>query len=168
MAWTTPKTDWTTGELVSAEDMNAVGENLAALKDPATEIGRTIVEIFARQTVADAPSNSYDGRGSINFGPIAMTLDEFNSYSGFQPLSGSSHNHLPAIWRGAMAHDTNTDTWTGKSHNGSLGASRGNSNISVTITYDGNAQMFSMSANVQRYRQNSDRRLGSAALMGIR
>ncbi len=31
MAWTTPKTDWSTGELVTAEDMNAVGENLAAL-----------------------------------------------------------------------------------------------------------------------------------------
>ena len=32
MAWTTPKTDWTTGELVAAEDMNAIGENLAALR----------------------------------------------------------------------------------------------------------------------------------------
>jgi len=32
MAWTTPKTDWTTGELVSASDMNAIGENLAALR----------------------------------------------------------------------------------------------------------------------------------------
>ena len=32
MAWTTPKTDWTTGELVTAADMNAVGENLAADK----------------------------------------------------------------------------------------------------------------------------------------
>ena len=31
MAWTTPKTDWATGELVTAEDMNAVGENLAVL-----------------------------------------------------------------------------------------------------------------------------------------
>ena len=31
MAWTTPKTDWTTGELVSASDMNSIGENLAAL-----------------------------------------------------------------------------------------------------------------------------------------
>ena len=31
MAWTTPKTDWTTGELVTAEDMNAVGENLATI-----------------------------------------------------------------------------------------------------------------------------------------
>ncbi len=31
MAWTTPKTDWATGELVAASDMNAIGENLAAL-----------------------------------------------------------------------------------------------------------------------------------------
>ena len=32
MAWTTPKTDWAVGELVTAEDMNTLGENLAALK----------------------------------------------------------------------------------------------------------------------------------------
>ena len=31
MAWTTPKTNWTTGELVTASDMNAIGENFAAL-----------------------------------------------------------------------------------------------------------------------------------------
>jgi len=31
MAWTTPKTDWETGELVSADDLNAVSENLAEL-----------------------------------------------------------------------------------------------------------------------------------------
>ncbi len=31
MAWTTPKTNWATGELVTAQDMNAVGENLAEL-----------------------------------------------------------------------------------------------------------------------------------------
>jgi len=31
MARTTPKTDWETGELVAASDMNAIGENLAAL-----------------------------------------------------------------------------------------------------------------------------------------
>ena len=36
MAWTTPKADWATGELVTASDMNAVGENLAALKHPVT------------------------------------------------------------------------------------------------------------------------------------
>ena len=34
MTWTTPKTDWATGELVTAEDMNAIGENLADLKTP--------------------------------------------------------------------------------------------------------------------------------------
>ena len=35
MAWTTPKTDWAVGELVTAEDMNTLGENLAALKESA-------------------------------------------------------------------------------------------------------------------------------------
>ncbi|MCY4071256.1 MAG: hypothetical protein OXG60_08145 [Chloroflexi bacterium] len=34
MAWTKPKTDWNNGELVTAENMNAVGENLAALREP--------------------------------------------------------------------------------------------------------------------------------------
>lgn len=38
MAWTTPKTNWATGELVSAEDMNAICENLVALKQPVTAI----------------------------------------------------------------------------------------------------------------------------------
>ncbi len=33
MAWTTPKTDWETGELVAASDMNAIGENLAARRN---------------------------------------------------------------------------------------------------------------------------------------
>ncbi|MCY3831993.1 MAG: hypothetical protein OXG85_03180 [Chloroflexi bacterium] len=33
MAWTTPKTDWKTGELVAASDMNAIGENLAVLRN---------------------------------------------------------------------------------------------------------------------------------------
>lgn len=36
MARTTPKTDWSTGDLVAAGDMNAIGENLAALQDPPT------------------------------------------------------------------------------------------------------------------------------------
>ncbi len=45
MAWTTPKTDWAVGELVSASDMNTVGENLAALKQPATAVGTTTAEI---------------------------------------------------------------------------------------------------------------------------
>lgn len=45
MAWTTPKTDWTTGELVSASDMNAVNENLAALKNPATASFTTTADI---------------------------------------------------------------------------------------------------------------------------
>lgn len=38
MAWTTPKTNWKTGELVTAEQMNAIGENLAALRHPSTAV----------------------------------------------------------------------------------------------------------------------------------
>ncbi len=45
MAWTTPKTDWETGELIAASDMNEVGENLATLKNPATAIYTTTEEI---------------------------------------------------------------------------------------------------------------------------
>lgn len=31
MAWSAPKTDWNNGELVSADDMNAIGEHLVTL-----------------------------------------------------------------------------------------------------------------------------------------
>lgn len=33
MPWTTPKINWTVGELVTADDFNTMGENLVALKD---------------------------------------------------------------------------------------------------------------------------------------
>ncbi len=46
MAWTTPKTDWEVGELVSAGEMNAVGENLA-------EIDRVRKAVAAHATTAD-------------------------------------------------------------------------------------------------------------------
>ena len=45
MAWTTPKTNWATGELVTAQDMNAVGENLATLRNAATASGTTTADI---------------------------------------------------------------------------------------------------------------------------
>ena len=45
MAWTTPKTDWETGELIAASDFNAVNENLATLKNPASAIYTTTEEI---------------------------------------------------------------------------------------------------------------------------
>jgi len=51
MAWTTPKTDWETGALIAASDMNEVGENLATLKNPATAVYTTTEEI----TVLHAP-----------------------------------------------------------------------------------------------------------------
>ena len=47
MAWTTPKTDWETGELVAASDMNAIGENLAALNNRASASYTTPADISA-------------------------------------------------------------------------------------------------------------------------
>ncbi len=47
MAWTTPKTDWETGELVAASDMNKIGENLATLKQPASAVYTTTEDITA-------------------------------------------------------------------------------------------------------------------------
>ncbi|MDE2819217.1 MAG: hypothetical protein OXI40_05745 [Chloroflexota bacterium] len=46
MAWTTPKTDWEVGELVSAGEMNAVSENLA-------ELDRVRKAVAAHTTKAD-------------------------------------------------------------------------------------------------------------------
>ncbi|MCY4073757.1 MAG: hypothetical protein OXG60_20890 [Chloroflexi bacterium] len=58
MTWTTPKTDWNNGELVTAADINAIGENLAALKQPATAAYTTTAEIIGRtETFADVHSN---------------------------------------------------------------------------------------------------------------
>lgn len=62
MAWTTPKTDWATGELVSASDMNAVNENVAALKNPATAV-YTLTEDMAfpnRSDFTDIDSNKFN------------------------------------------------------------------------------------------------------------
>ncbi|MCY4540588.1 MAG: hypothetical protein OXE52_20390 [Chloroflexi bacterium] len=47
MTWTTPKTDWATGELITANDMNAVGENLTVLKSPAMAVYTTTEDINA-------------------------------------------------------------------------------------------------------------------------
>ena len=48
MAWTPLKTDWTTGELVTAEDMNAVGENLRILRTLESAAYTTLSNINAR------------------------------------------------------------------------------------------------------------------------
>ena len=58
MAWTTPKTDWATGELVSADDLNAIGENLALLRNPPTALGTLPVRVETGSAVyIDVHSN---------------------------------------------------------------------------------------------------------------
>lgn len=46
-AWTTPKQDWALGEVVGAPDMNAIGENLAHLKEGGA---RAAVNVAAAST----------------------------------------------------------------------------------------------------------------------
>ncbi|MCY4537971.1 MAG: hypothetical protein OXE52_07040 [Chloroflexi bacterium] len=59
MAWTTPKTDWETGELIAASDINAVNENMAALKNPASAVYTTTERISTTsRTFADVDSNN--------------------------------------------------------------------------------------------------------------
>ena len=53
MAWTTPKTNWATGELVTAEDMNAVGENLGVL-----ERLRSTVAVYTTTEDISAPNSN--------------------------------------------------------------------------------------------------------------
>ena len=59
MAWTTPKTNWATGELVTAQDMNVVGENLAALRNPSLVVYTTTEDIrTAGSSFADIDSDN--------------------------------------------------------------------------------------------------------------
>ena len=61
MAWTTPKTDWQVGELVSPDDMNAVSENLAELdrvrKTVAAHTTTEDIRIPDSSTFVDISSN---------------------------------------------------------------------------------------------------------------
>ncbi len=63
MAWTTPKTDWEVGELVSPGDLNAVSENLA-------ELDRVRKTVAAHTTTADIvtpnTNNTFDDIDSDN------------------------------------------------------------------------------------------------------
>ncbi len=61
MAWTTPKTDWEVGELVSPGDLNAVGENLVALKEGLAAAAYTTTEAISLPndgTFEDVDSNN--------------------------------------------------------------------------------------------------------------
>ena len=58
MAWTTPKTDWTIDDLVAASDMNAIGENLAALKNPSAAAYATAADMSISNSSAFADIDS--------------------------------------------------------------------------------------------------------------
>lgn len=45
MIWTPPKIDWSNGDLVTADDLNAIGENLASVRNLGKATGATTEEI---------------------------------------------------------------------------------------------------------------------------
>lgn len=57
-AWTTPRQDWALNDLVTAPDLNAIGENLAYLKQPSARASATI-------TPASTGSTSWINRASL-------------------------------------------------------------------------------------------------------
>ena len=77
MAWTTPRTDWRTGELVTASDMNAVSENLAALKHPPTAIYITTEDIFVDTDgeFADVDSDNMNLTITTSGGDVLVHFD---------------------------------------------------------------------------------------------
>ncbi len=63
MARTTPKTDWADGELITAAHLNAIGENLAMLRNqaPAAAAGRSTEDILRNSsTFTDVDSENFN------------------------------------------------------------------------------------------------------------
>lgn len=58
-AWTTPKQDWALNDIVTAPDLNAIGENLAYLKEQSARDSATI-------TPASTGSTSWTTRASLS------------------------------------------------------------------------------------------------------
>lgn len=81
MAWTTPKTDWTTGELVTAEDMNAVGENFVALKHQETVAYQSAVPSENPAAWAELDSNNLNLTITTVGGDILVHFDATMSSS---------------------------------------------------------------------------------------
>ncbi len=67
MAWTTPKTDWNTGELVTAADINAIGENLAVLRHPST----AVAAYTTAEDINNPTNNVFTDVDSIN---LSLTI----------------------------------------------------------------------------------------------
>ena len=70
MVRTTPKTDWANGELVTAAHLNAIGENLAAVRNLGLAVGTTTAEIVEIHN----PNNAFINVDSVNLNLTILTF----------------------------------------------------------------------------------------------
>jgi len=83
MAWVNPKTDWQPDQIVTADDMNDIGGDLGALKQPPTDISNvdhgsdfttsssTFVDVDPDANVA---TNQFAVQVTTNGGPLLVTF----------------------------------------------------------------------------------------------
>lgn len=75
MAWTTPKTDFVSGNILTAAQMNAIGNNLLALYGPVQRLG------FQTRTTSHASSSTtFAGASNLFTSDISFTADGSSAY----------------------------------------------------------------------------------------
>ena len=90
MAWTIPKTNWATGELVTAEDMNAVGENLAELGN----LRSTVAVYTTTERITSTPRDFVD----VDADKLNLTLT-------------TSGGDVLVQFSGTVNHDSSARSW---------------------------------------------------------
>ena len=152
MAWTTPKTNWATGELVTAADLNAICENLAALKNPPTASGATTQDKYTPWAFGDIDSDNLNLTITTTGGHVLIHL------------GGSVRNHSDAERAAHAFFDFDID-----------GQRQGGANGIIEVVYSGGYEKLSIVRLIQhlnagthtfkpQWRKIPDRRHANARL----
>lgn len=75
MAWTTPKTDFVSGNILTAAQMNAIGNNLLALYGPVQRLG-----FQTRTTTSTSSVTSFASAADVFTSGITFTADGTSAY----------------------------------------------------------------------------------------
>ena len=91
MAWTTPKTNWATGELVTAEDLNAINENLAAIRN----VSNNVAAFTTTEDIAIPGGNAFADADSDNLN-LTLTTSGGDVLVHFEGSVSRTRNSLTA------------------------------------------------------------------------